>query len=142
MTGQLKNFFDHMAYRWFSHRPFDQMQSKVAVTISMTAGTGAGAATKQIAKQLFWWGIPKTYWINVAVAASRWDDVKPKTKLKIEQKAFKIAKKIRIKADGKHVLAHRGLRQKFIFKMMGNMQKSGLGTPKDAAYWRENGWIK
>ena len=142
MSGQLKNFFDHMAYRWFSHRPFGQMQSKIAVTISTTAGAGAGAATKQIAKQLFWWGIPKIYRINVAVAASRWDDVKPKTKLKIEKKALKIAGKIRRKVDEQHPHVHRGLRQKFIFKMMGNMQKSGLGTPKDAAYWRENGWIK
>lgn len=35
----------------------------------------------------------------------------------------------------------RGLRQKLIFKMMGAMQKSGLGTPKDADYWKEKDWI-
>lgn len=137
MTGQLKTFFDHMAYRWMSHRPLGEMKNKVAIAISTTAGAGAGAATKQIAKQLFWWGIPKVYRLNVSVAASKWDNVKPKIKYKIEQKAMKIAEKT--KKNYRRV--HRGLLQKFLFKMMGNMQKSGFGVPKDAAYWKENGWI-
>jgi len=137
MTGQLKTFFDHLAYRWLSHSPLGAMQNKIAVAISTTAGAGAGVATKQIARQLFWWGIPKVYRLNAAVAAAKWDDVKPETKLKIEQKAVKIAKKTR-KNLGR---IRRGLRQKFLFKMMGNMQKSGMGTPKDAAYWKKQGWI-
>jgi multimeric flavodoxin WrbA len=137
MTGQLKTFFDHMAYRWMSHRPLDEMQRKVAVAVSTTAGAGASIATKQIAKQLFWLGIPKTYRINQAVAASKWDDVKPETKLKIGRKAARIAKKTR----KKHGKARRGLRQKFLFRMMGNIQKSGFGTPRDAVYWKEQGWI-
>jgi len=137
MTGQLKTFFDHMAYRWMSHRPLGEMRSKLAIAVSTTAGVGAGVATKQIAKQLFWWGIPKVYRLNSAVAASKWDDVKPKIKLSIEQKAMKIAKKVK-KNRRK---AGRGLYQKFIFKMMGIIQKKGLGTPKDASYWKEQGWI-
>lgn len=137
MTGQLKNFFDHMAYRWFSHRPLDEMKNKVAIAISTTAGVGAGVATKQIARQLFWRGIPKVYRLNVAVAASNWDEVKPKIKFKIEQKVIKIANITK----KNHDRVHRGIRQKFIFKMMGNMQKSGLGTPKDATYWKDHGWI-
>lgn len=137
MTGQLKTFFDHMAYRWMSHRPLDEMKNKVAIAVSTTAGAGAGIATKQIAKQLFWWGIPKVYRLNQAVAASKWEDVKPKTKAKIKQKAMKIEKKVK----RKHGKVRRGLRQKLIFKMMGAMQKSGLGTPKDASYWKEHGWI-
>lgn len=137
MTGQLKTFFDHMAYRWLSHRPLGTMKNKIAIAVSTTAGAGAGAATKQIARQLFWWGIPKVYRLNAAVAASKWDDVKPKTKLEIGQKAIKIAKKV----NKKHGKIHRGLRQMILFKLMGGMQKSGLGTPKDAAYWKEQGWI-
>lgn len=137
MTGQLKNFFDHMAYRFISHRPLDEMKNKLAVAISTTAGAGAGVATKQIKRQLFWWGIPKTYRINVAVAASKWDDVKPKTKVKIKEKAIKIAKKIK----KKHKKLDRGLRQRLLFKMMGGIQKKGLGTAKDKEYWREQGWI-
>ena len=137
MTGQLKNFFDHMAYRWFSHRPLDEMKNKVAIAISTTAGMGAGVATKQIAKQLFWWGIPKVYRLNVAVAASKWGEVKPKIKLKIEKKVIKIAKKTK----KNHERVRRGLRQRFIFKMIGCMQKSGMGTPMDASYWKDHGWI-
>ena len=111
MTGQLKTFFDHMAYRWMSHRPLDEMKNKVAIAVSTTAGAGAGIATKQIAKQLFWWGIPKVYRLNQAVAASKWEDVKPKTKAKIKQKAMKIEKKVK----RKHGKVRRGLRQKLIF---------------------------
>lgn len=93
MTGQLKTFFDHMAYRWMSHRPFDEMKNKLAIAVSTTAGVGAGAATKQIARQLFWWGIPKVYRLNQTVAASKWVDVKPETKYKIEQKSKENCKK-------------------------------------------------
>lgn len=137
MTGQLKNFFDHMAYRWFSHRPLGEMKNKVAIAVSTTAGLGAKTATKQMAKQLFWWGVPKVYRLHEAVAASNWEEVKPEIKLKIERKADKIAKKAR----KNHKRVHWGMRQKLIFNMMGRMQKAGLGTPKDATYWKEQGWI-
>ena len=137
MTGQLKIFFDHMAYRWMSHSPLDEMKSKVAIAISTTAGAGAGIATKQIAKQLFWWGVPKVYRFNVIVAAAKWDDVKPDVKSKIKQKAMKLAKKTK----KKHKNVRRGLSQKLLFKIMSSMQKSGNGIPKDMTYWKEHGWI-
>lgn len=137
MTGQLKTFFDHMAYRWFSHRPLGNMQHKIGVAISTTAGMGAGSVTKQIKKQLFWWGIPRVYRLNVAVAAANWNDVKPETKEKIAKKSKRIANKIRRKNG--HV--KKGFRQRVIFKLMGKMQKAGLGTPKDLAYWKEQGWL-
>lgn len=137
MTGQLKTFFDHMAYRWFSHRPLGNMQHKIGIAIATTAGMGAKSATKQLKKQLFWWGIPRIFCINATVAAANWNDVKPKTKDKLLLKTKKIAKKIK----RKHGHVKRGIRQKIIFKLMGNMQRAGLGTPKDASYWKEQGWI-
>ena len=136
MTGQLKTFFDHMAYRWFSHRPMYEMQHKIGIAISSTAGMGASIATKQIAKQLFWWGINKIYRINFTVAAAAWAEVKPDVKEKIIIKVRKIARKIQ-----KKKLLHWGIRQKIIFKIMGMMQKAGLGTPKDLAYWKEQEWL-
>lgn len=137
MSGQLKTFFEHMAYRWMTHRPMDEMKSKIAIAISTTAGAGAGAATKQIARQLFWWGIPKVFRLNQTVAASKWEDVKPETKAEIRKKAMKVARKAR----EKFTRVRRGLCHKFIFKMMGGMQKSGFGTQRDAQYWKEQGWI-
>lgn len=47
MTGQLKTFFDHMAYRWLSHSPLGAMQNKIAIAVSTTAGAGAGVATQE-----------------------------------------------------------------------------------------------
>lgn len=137
MTGQLKNFFDHMAYRYMSHRPLDEMKNKVGIAVSTAAGAGAGTAAKRIAGQMFWWGIPKVYRLKQTVATAKWDDVKPKTKSKIKQKAMRIAKK----AKRKLKRVRRGPRQMFLFKIMGIMQKSGFGTPKDASYWKEHGWI-
>lgn len=107
------------------------------VAIATTAGMGAGSATKQIKRQLFWWGIPRIYRFHTAVAAANWNDVKPKTKEKLELKSKSIAKAIR----KKHGKVKRGIRQRILFKLMKNMQKSGFGTPKDASYWKEQGWI-
>jgi len=63
--------------------------------------------------------------------------VKPETKEKIAKKSKRIANKIRRKNG--HV--KRGFRQRVIFKLMGKMQKAGLSTPRDVAYWKEQGWI-
>jgi len=46
MSGQLKTFFDHMAYRWISHRPHPSMKNKIGVAISTTAGAGAKGPQK------------------------------------------------------------------------------------------------
>ena len=48
MSGQLKTFFDHMAYRWISHRPHPSMKNKIGVAISTTAGVGAKGTAKKI----------------------------------------------------------------------------------------------
>lgn len=60
MTGQLKTFCDHMAYRWMVHRPVD-MRKKIGVAISTTSGVGAGKTTKQIKEQLMWWSVGRVY---------------------------------------------------------------------------------
>jgi hypothetical protein len=71
------------------------------------------------------------------VTPAKWDDVKPKTKSQIEQKSMRIVKKTR----KNYKKARHGLRYKIIFKMMGVMQKSKFSIPKDASYWKEQGWI-
>jgi NAD(P)H-dependent FMN reductase len=38
ISGAMKNFPDHLGYRWFSHRPHPSMASKTGVAISTAAG--------------------------------------------------------------------------------------------------------
>lgn len=138
MTGQLKTFLDHMAYRWIPHRPLPAMQRKVGVVICTTAGSGAGTAARQVARQLFWMGVPKTYRYALGVQASCWEDVQPVRKSQAEKHTERLAGRVRKKLPG----VHRGIRQWFLFQIMGFMQSKDMGNPTDKAYWQANGWIK
>lgn len=137
MTGQLKVFMDHMAYRWMSHRPHPAMFHKVGVVISTTAGTGAGRVTRGLKQQLFYWGIAKVYQIPVTVNAMGWEDVSDKIKAKIDKKVKRTAANV-LDSAGK---VKPGVKTKFVFSIMGGMQRGNTWMPKDRAYWDQKGWL-
>lgn len=137
ISGQLKTFFDHMSYRWISHRPHPSMKHKIGVAISTTAGTGAKKTTKFIASQMFWWSVGKTYQIPVVVAAMNWSQMTEKRKLKVEKKATKTAKAIQKKLG--HIKP--GIKARFLFFLMKQMHKNMDYSPVDMKYWKEKGWI-
>lgn len=137
MTGQLKTFFDHMAYRWMSHRPHPSMNNKIGIAISTTAGMGAVKAAKSITQQMFWWSVAKSYRISSTVAAFSWDEVKPDKKATITKKVKKLAKKIS-KNAGK---VRPGVKSRFMFSMMRSMQKNSAWNPTDHKHWEDNSWI-
>ncbi len=137
VTGQLKTFFDHMAYRWISHRPHPSMKDKIGVAISTTAGVGAKKTTKMIASQMFWWNISKTYQLPVISAAMGWNQMPDKKKQKAERQTTALAKKIRRKIG--HVTP--GIRSRFMFFVMKQMHKGMDYSPVDMKYWKEQGWI-
>lgn len=138
MTGQLKTFFDHLAYRWFSHRPNGKMSGKIAIAISTTAGSGAKGTTRDIAKQLFWLGIGKTYRISETVGAWSYDQVTGKKQQQIARDVNKVAAKVKHNA-GK---VKPGLKTVLVFKLFKMMQKNMAWNPADTAYWKMQGWIK
>lgn len=137
MSGQLKVFMDHMAYRWMSHRPSPAMFHKLGVTVSTTAGMGAGRVTKSAARQLFYWGVAKTWRLPVAVGAMGWDTVPEKKKAEIDAKTTKLASKLLRKSSR----AKPGLKTRFIFTMMRGMHKGNTWTPRDPDHWRAQGWL-
>lgn len=137
VSGQLKTFFDHMGYRWISHRPYPTMKHKIGVAISTTAGAGAKKTTKMIASQMFWWSVGKTYQLPVTVAAMNWEQMSTKRKEKAERKASDIARAIRRKIG--HVKP--GIKARFMFFIMKQMHKGMDYSPVDKNYWKENGWI-
>lgn len=137
MSGQLKMLFDHFAYRWISHRPHPAMRKKIGVAISTTAGVGASGVTKAIAKQMFWWGIPKSYRIASAVAAMNWEGVTPESKRKIEKKVHKVAGKVHKKINN----VKPGIKFGFFFRLMAGSQKKNTWNLVDRKHWEDNGWI-
>lgn len=95
MSGQLKTLFDHLGYLWLTHRPRKEMFSKIGIVLSTAAGAGANRVTKSIARQMFWWGIPKIYRHYFHVQAARWEDVPEHIKKKITQKTDKVYLKVK-----------------------------------------------
>lgn len=138
MSGQLKTFFDHMGYRWMTHRPHQSMKGKIGVAISTTAGAGARNTTKQIKTQMLWWYVGKIYQIPLTTSAMSWEQISGKRKEKAEKITTKTAKAIL--KQYKHVKP--GLKAGFIFFMMKKMHKGMSYNPVDKNYWEENGWIR
>jgi len=134
MTGQLKVFFDHLAYMWLSHRPNHTMYAKVGIVVSTAAGAGAKRVSKSISHQLFWLGISNRCQLHVNVNASSWNEVSDELKSKIEAQTDKIARK----ATKKSAV---GTKSSFMFTVMRMNQKANTWNPIDKNYWEEKGWL-
>lgn len=138
MTGQLKSFCDHMAYRWIVHRPYGKMKNKIGVAISTTAGAGAKKATKDMATQFRWWAVGKIYELPFTVAASSWDEVNHKKRARLKKKVKRLGRQINAKSGN----VKPGIKSRLLFYMMGKMQKRMGSNPVDITWWETNGWIK
>lgn len=137
MSAPLKSFFDMTFDLWMSHRPMKSMFKKKAVIVSTAAGKGTGSAMKDVQDCLFYLGIPQIYKYGIAVQAMSWDGVSEDKKKKIEKKVTEIAKKF-----GKGHKPTVGIKMRFMFMMMGMMQKSGWNSSEvETKYWKDNGWL-
>ena len=134
-TGQMKALLDHYGWRWMAHRPDERMFSKQAVVVATAAGAGMKSTMKDMADSCFFWGIPQTYRLGMAVRAVDWNSVSPKIKESINIKADKIAKKI-LKREKKVPV---GIKTKAFFKVMSLLQRNGWNKA-DMDYWKEKGW--
>jgi hypothetical protein len=82
-------------------------------------------------------GVPKIYKYGLAVQAKNWDEVSSDKKNKIDANTSKLAKKLN-KTSNPSV----GIKTRFMFGMMGMMQKKGWGSsPVETQYWKDNGWL-
>ena len=137
MTGQLKTLFDHLAYRFMSHRPEPSMFSKQAIALSTVAGIGMTKTVKAISGNLFWWGIARTYRYGLRIAATDFEHIADTRKKRIRRKADRIVR--RIKKNEKR--AKPGIKAKLIFSFMRIGQKKNDWNPVDKEYWQRNGWL-
>jgi len=136
-SAPMKAFIDLTYTYWMSHRPRAYMFHKKAAVISTTAGAGAGQAIKGITRTLFYWGVPYIKSYGISVQAMNWQGVSEKKRAKINKDISALAKKIsRVKKT------RVGIKTRFIFWMMSNMQKAGWSSsPTETEYWRANGWL-
>jgi multimeric flavodoxin WrbA len=137
MTGQLKTFFDHLAFMWLSHRPDKTMFTKVAVAVSTAAGAGGKSTTKAIAQQLFWLGVPKVFRYSKNVKASSWKAVLEEIKISIAKQCKKLSKSVK----GRIGKSKPKMKLWFMYNIMRKMQKGNDWNMIDRNHWEENGWL-
>ena len=137
MTGQLKTLMDHLAYMWMSHRPRGEMFSKIGIVISTTAGGGAGSVAKSLARQMFWWGVPRIHRVPFAMNASCWDEVPGRIRLRIIRKVESVSRKINRQLNKKKP----DIRHLVLFNIMRKMQQKNNWNNADRDYWKKNGWL-
>lgn len=137
MSAPLKSFFDLTFDLWMSHRPMKSMFTKKAVIVSTAAGRGTKSAINDVADCLFYMGVPMVLKFGIEVQAMSWDGVSNKKKQIIDKKTDKIAFKL-----GKPVKPSVGIKTRFMFMMMGMLQKNGWNSsPIETKYWKDNGWL-
>lgn len=137
MSAPLKSFFDLTFDLWMAHRPMESMFKKKAVIVSTAAGTGVKSAMKDVEDCLFFLGVPEIYKCGMAVQAMNWDGVAPEKKEKLGKMTAKLAQKLSRKRP-----AAVGIKMRFMFKMMGMIQKKGWNSsPVETQYWKEKGWL-
>ena len=136
-TGQMKALLDHYGWRWMAHRPDERMFRKQAVVVATAAGAGMKSALKDMADSTFFWGIPQTYKLGMAVRAVNWEGVPEKRKQSVTAKADRIAGKI-LKRQGSVPVP---LKTRAFFKLMSMIQKNGW-CKADADYWKAKGWTE
>ncbi|MGN0245871.1 MAG: flavin reductase, partial [Lachnospiraceae bacterium] len=94
-------------------------------------------AMKDVEDCLFYMGVPKIIKYGIAVQAMNWEEVAAEKKNIIDKKANTIAKKLSSKRKPSV-----GIKTRFVFNMMGMMQKKGWNSSQvETEYWKENGWL-
>ena len=137
VSASLKAFIDLTFDNWMVHRPMKSMFSKRAVIVSTSAGASPKSAIKDVEDALFNMGVPVIYKYGLAVQAMNWDGVAASKKAKIDKNTTAIARKLSTNKK-----PHVGIKTRFLFNMMGMMQKKGWGSsPVEKVYWEQNGWL-
>lgn len=140
VSGQMKALIDHLCFMWMSHRPNPSMFNKIGLTITTTAGAGAGRATKTLRNSLSYWGMKKVFSLKVPVSAMKWDDVSQKKKDQIKKDSAVLATKISKSISNVDKLPNPIFRTLF-FNLMASMQKGNNWNKTDRQHWVDNGWL-
>ena len=143
VTGAMKAFLDHLAYRWLPHRPAPAMFKKRAVIITQCLGNGAKSAAKDIKHSLSWWGISKIGILTAALMEDVvWDKLSQKKQAGLTGETQKLAKKFARIDYTKPSRTNLIIKLRFSFcRIMQNSIHKSNPTYLDSAYWAEHGWL-
>lgn len=136
MSGQLKNFCDHLGYRWMSHRPYD-MRKKTGIGIATTAGMGAGKTAKDLCRQMFWWSVGRTWRLSFIMNAANWEEIPVKRLKKLNKKVKKLGQNI----NRSYKRVKPGIKGRILFQIMTLMHKNMAWSEIETDYWKARGWI-
>jgi len=143
VTGAMKAFLDHFAYRWIPHRPAPEMFTKRAVILTQCLGAGAKSAAKDIKHSLSWWGISKiSVFTGALMSDIVWDKLSEQKQAELTGKVKKLAQKFANINYAKP--AHTNLITKIKFSFCRVMQKNlHKADPEylDGKYWAQQGWL-
>lgn len=137
MTAAMKNFLDHMTYRFMTHRPEEKTFSKQALILSTAAGSGMRKAIRSIKDSLSFWGVGNIYHYGLRIGAPSFEAIDEKRKQKILRNISHLSKKIT-----KSVSASPGLKTRFLFWMMKGMQSANNWNKLDKKHWEDRGWLQ
>lgn len=137
VTGSMKNFLDHMAYRWMMHRPSPTMFTKSALAITTASNGGMKSTLKDLSDSLSYWGVGKIWTYGKAVQSLGWDGVPLYVKKSIDRDVQRLSRKI---GGGGSAVVPSGQVQRRFF-MMKLHHKMGKQLPLDREYWGMHGWL-
>lgn len=140
VTGQLKALLDHLCYLWMSHRPDPRMFRKIGLTVSTTAGAGAGHATKTMSNSLKFWGVKRLYSWKGPVGAMRFEDIPEAKRARIARSAQTLARRIAKSVQAVDRLPG-PLFRSFFFKAMTGMMRKNTWNLRDRKHWEDHGWL-
>jgi multimeric flavodoxin WrbA len=138
VTGAMKAFLDHYAYRWLLHRPQPAMFHKQAVCLTTAAGAGNRSAQKDLRDSLRHWGVPCIRGCGFAVRALTWEHVAPETREKIRRRTAALAEKLR-RGQGR---VRPGIRMKLSFLIFQRLARRPGWNPADRSYWQRLGMLE
>lgn len=143
VTGAMKTFLDHFAYRWMPHRPAREMFGKRAVILTQCLGAGAKSAAKDIKHSLSWWGISKIgIFTGALMGEISWERLPERKRAELSGKVKKLSQRF-ARIDYTKPAYTKLITKIRFFACRMIQQALHKADPEylDGKYWAEQGWL-
>ena len=94
ITTEFDSLLKHLLNKSIECNRNSHMNTKIGLVMCTTAGAGLSYTTKNLKKNLIFWGIHNIFRFSRTIYETNWEDVDIKTKLKINKRIFKLSNKI------------------------------------------------
>ena len=139
-SAQMKAFLDHHAFLFVSHRPMEEMFSKVGMVVASTIGAGIRHAVRPVRRSLRFWGIRRVISTGFSLFSLNLDDIPVRKRQRIERRLRRRARRFGRLLHRRHRLRS-GLFTRIWFRISRKIQDSYDEDSVDRRYWKEKGWL-